>query len=176
MQYIERTLQMKAALLEQPALIQVIKNIFDSRIDKTDGPQPFGQGNSRWAYEVGPCPLEDGRNVSTILKLYGGDRSYRMSYADASRSGEFGERSELGAFETYYDFVAGHLDKVRFRSQKGFERYKKGNWHNRAAKPEFTLSEVWGGTRVQVGDLGAVPYFQLVVRYRRMYGLSLIHI
>ena len=171
MQYIERTLQMRAALMEQPELLGVIKTIFDARIDKSeDAPRPFGCGNSWWAYEVGMCPIANGQSVSVILKI-GSEKRRLTDYSEAVRRGQFSAWNEFGTFELFYDYVAGHIDKVSFRSRAGFERYKREFYWNRSPRFEFDLTERWGGTRVDVGDLGAMPYFQLAVRYRGKYGI-----
>jgi hypothetical protein len=162
---------MKAALIEQPELLEVIKTIFNARIDKSShAPRPFGQGNSKWAYEVGLCPIAESQNVSVILKI-SSEKRRLAKYGDAVRRGAYSAWNEFGTFELFYDYVAGHIDKVSFRSRAGFERYKREVYWNHSPKFEFTLSEGWGGTRVKRGDLGAMPYFQLAVRYRGRYGI-----
>lgn len=168
MQYLERTLQMKAALLAQPELLEKIRQIFASHIAKDGVIEPIGQGTSRFAYEVGTCALAPNTKINVLLKLKR-DQS-RMRYERASSFGRFSERSEIGAFEMYYDFVAGHLSAVSFRSTGAWENYRNNSRIGSQIKQTFSLSESWGGTRVAQGDLGAIPYFQLVVCYQELFG------
>lgn len=172
MQYIERTLQVKDALLEQPHLLKIVRSIFDARIEtNVQAPRPFGKGNSRWAYEIGQCPVNDNQHVSIILKLCPGTDGHQRTFSEATRRGEFSEWNEFGVYELYYDHIVGHIEKVRFKSPSAFKQYKRGYPWNLSPVPEFSLADRWGGTSIEVGDLGAVPYFQLAVCYRGRYGI-----
>ncbi len=168
MQYLERTLQVKAALLERPDLLEKIRSIFASHVTQDGVIETIGQGNSRFTYEVGECQVSPDVKVNLILKLK--KELDRMKYSKASACNEFSDWSEIGAFEMYYDFVAGHISTISFRSKAAWERYRSKSILGRDVKQTFSLSENWGGTKVAQGDMGAIPYFQLVVRHKGLFG------
>ncbi len=153
MQYIERTLQVKNALLTRPDLLEKIRAIFASHVAKDSAYKPIGKGTSRYAYEVGTCEVAVGVEIMLLLKLKA-DVFY-MDYKIASELLEQGESGELGAFEIYYDFVVGNIQEVSYREE---------------GRGSFALNENWGGTRVSRGDIGAIPYFQLIVRHGEWFG------
>jgi len=167
-QYIERTLQVKAALLEQPHLLEEMRAIFASHITEDDVHEPIGKGNSRWAYEVGTCEVAPGIEINLLMKLKAG--FWSMEYSEAAERSEFSEWSEFGAFEMYYDFIAGHISTVSFRSKVGYERYRANSVFGSRVDQTFSLSENWGGTQVAQGDMGAIPYFQMAVRHSSWFG------
>lgn len=164
MQYLERTLQVKTALLGRSDLLEAIRAIFASHVVKDGEREPIGMGNSRFAYEVGECEVAPGVKINLLLKL--AKKPYRMKYSQAAKRSQFSDWSEFGAFEMYYDFIAGHISTVSFRSKAGYERYRCGNRASRT----FSLAEDWGGTKVVQGDMGAIPYFQLAIRHRGLFG------
>ena len=166
MQYLERTIQVKAALLGQPDFLETIRSIFASHIVKDNRYTPIGKGNSRWAYEVGECEVAPGIKINLLLKLK--KEQFRMKYSQAAKRSQFSDWSEFGAFEIYYDFVARHISTVSFRTKVGYKRYCAESVLG--MKYTFSLSDDWGGTKVAQGDMGAVPYFQMVVRHRGWFG------
>lgn len=168
MQYLERTLQVRAALHERPDLLDTIKNIFAIHVAKDEKCEPIGKGNSRWAYEVGPCEVAVGVTINLLLKLK--TSSLRLKYSHSSKRSQFGDLAEFGAFEVYYDFVAGHIENISFRTQAGFKRYKAETILGRTVPFTFALCDRWGGTRVERGDLGALPYFQMAIRHKGLFG------
>jgi hypothetical protein len=168
MQYLERTLQVRSALLERPDLQATIRNIFASHVEKDGKYEPIGRGNSRWAYEVGQCEMAAGVTINLLLKLK--TSPLRLKYSHASKRSQSSDLAEFGAFEVYYDFVAGHLESISFRTKAGFNRYKQETILGRTIPFTFALSDRWGGTRVERGDLGAIPYFQIAVRHKGLFG------
>lgn len=170
MQYIERTMQVKEALLKRLDLLERVRAIFASHHAQDGKIQDVGRGNTRTAYEVGECEVAEVGQVNLLLKLY--TNLNRVTYTRAAqRSETFCQWYELGAFEMYYDFVAGNISTVTFRSEAGYQMMVKKGLYGLSFKKEFTLSERWGGTQVNAGDLGAVPYFQMVVRHKRVFGV-----
>ena len=170
MQYLERTIRVRAALLERPDLLDEIRAIFASHMAKDGVKEPVGRGNSRWAYEVGDLEeVAPNCTVKLLLKL-STSKSRNMEYADASRRSKYSNLAEFGAFEVYYDFVAGILPKVSFRSAKEYTRYLARKY-TRNFGESFALDEPWGGTRVGKHDYGALPYFQMAVRYKKLFGI-----
>lgn len=164
MLYADRTLQIKTALLARPDLITTIRTIFEGHLTHQDTGKELGKGTSRTAYEVGTCEIEEGRSVNLLLKL---NQTQYMKYSDAVRQWLGTELSEFGAFETYYDFATGRIASLSFRSEK--EWSKCCERANHVFPRTFSLNDEWGGTRVGSGDLGAVPYFQMAVRYHRKW-------
>lgn len=69
MQYLERTLQVKAALLGRPDLLEKMRAIFASHIAKDTVHQPVGSGGSRCAYGVGVCEVAPEVKINLLLKL-----------------------------------------------------------------------------------------------------------
>ncbi len=170
MRYLARTLQVRAALLERPDLQDSIKNLFTAHSDKK-GNYEFsdngivGIGTSRVAYTAGECELPGGEKISLLLKIYKNvDRREYRRLVTRERGSII---DEFGVTELYYEFIAGLIPTVRFVSAEKHAAYcAKG-------KPlpfEFSLSEQWGGTQVAQGDLGAIPYFQMVVRCDKWFG------
>ncbi len=166
MQYLERTLQVRSALLGQADLLTNIRSIFTDHLVKGGVHQPVGTGTSRWAYNVGACEVAPGININLILKLK--VDPVRMKYSQAARRSMFSDWSEFGAFEMYYDFVADHISTISFRTASGYRAIVSE--FDSAIKQSFALSDRWGGTQVDQGDLGAIPYFQIAVRYKQWYG------
>ncbi|HLC44087.1 MAG TPA: hypothetical protein VJK08_03110 [Patescibacteria group bacterium] len=167
MLYIERTLHVKTALLERPDLQETIRAIFASHITNDGACTPIGEGSSRKVYKIGWCEIAAGAEIVLLLKLK--KRPSGMKYSHAAERSQYSELSEFGAFEMYYDFTAGHISAVSFRTKAGFERYRAAsviNW----VKFTFSLSENWGGTRVAQGDMDAIPYFMMAVRYQHLFG------
>ncbi len=169
MQYIDRTRQVRSALLQRTDLLNEIRAIFASHVAEDGAKETIGRGNARWVYEVGDLEITPNANIKLLLKL-SAKRRYNMSYADASRRSEFGNLTELGAFEVYYDFVAGILPNVSFRSAAAYKRYLKRQYGGDVSE-SFSLAEHWGGTEVKVGDLGALPYFHMVVKHKEYFGI-----
>jgi len=166
--YLERTLQVKAALLERPDLLEKMRSVFASHIAKDNKHEPIGRGKSRWAYEIGECEVSPGIKLSLILKLY--KESNWLKYSRAAKRSQFSEWSEFGAFEMYYDFVAGHINTVSFKSKAGYVRYVTTSFIGKEVKSTFSFAENWGGTEVAQGDTGAIPYFQLAIRNQDWFG------
>ena len=169
MQYLERTLQVKAALLEQPDLLAEQRATFLAHLGLERERETIGRGNTRWVYDVGVCEISPGTKIHLVLKLMK-DHS-RMSFSSAAKRWSHNEWSEFGAFETYYDFIAGHIGTIAFKSRAGYEKYTTSSVLGKGLKSTFLLSEHWGGTRVQPGDMGAIPYFQMVVRFGKWFGV-----
>lgn len=169
MQYLERTLQVKAALLEQPDLLEEQRATFSAHLGLGGERETIGRGNTRWVYNVGVCEIAPGVKVQLVLKLM--KDPTRMSFSSAAKRWNHNEWSEFGAFETYYDFIAGHIDTLSFKSRTGYEKYITDSVLGKGLKPTFMLSESWGGTRVKPGDIGAIPYFQMAVRYGEWFGV-----
>jgi hypothetical protein len=168
MQYLERTLQVKTALLGRPDLLEKMRNIFASHLAKGHACEPIGIGNSRFAYEVDQCEVAPGVRVNLLLKLK--KDKYQMKYSRAAERSWCNDWSEFGAFEMYYNFVAGHLLTVSFRSKAGYKRYRSTSAPGSRVEFTFSLADNWGGTRVAQGDMGAIPYFQLVLRHQGWFG------
>ncbi|OGG64535.1 hypothetical protein A3C94_02710 [Candidatus Kaiserbacteria bacterium RIFCSPHIGHO2_02_FULL_55_17] len=168
MQYLERTLQVKAALFGRSDLLEKIRAIFASHIAKDEAHEPIGRGNSRFAYEVAECEVAPGIKINLLLKLK--KEPSRLKYSQAAKRSQFSDWSEFGAFEVYYDFIAGHIATISFRSKAGYERYRAVSAFGSRVKHTFSLAEDWGGTKVEQGDMGAIPYFQLVIRHRGWFG------
>jgi hypothetical protein len=168
MLYADRTLQIKTALSTRPDLIETIHTIFEDHLNHRYTGKEVGNGSSRTAYEVGVCEIEDGKNIHLLLKL---NPVQYMKYSDAVRHWIGTELSKFGAFETYYDFAAGLITSLSFRSKRGWEECCERGSH--LFPQTFSLNDEWGGTRVGLGDLGAVPYFQIAVRYHRKWFGSL---
>lgn len=167
MRYLDRTLQVKEAVLSQPETLQRLRDIFSSHLNG-GGIKPDGVGNSRLVYKVAPLDLTVGQSVSLLIKL---KRNFdRMTYAQSASSSQFGDWEEFGAFETYYDFVAGQISEVSFRTQAGYEQYCSCSTTRKRVASSFSLAEPWGGTMVSKGDLGALPYFQMAVRFGQWFG------
>lgn len=168
MLYLERTLQVKAALSKRPDLLEKIRTIFASHLAKDEVHEPIGIGNSRLVYEVGECEIAPGITINLLLKL---NKEFEwMKYTRAASRSRFSDVCEFGAFELYYDFIAGHLSTISFRSKMGYKRYRLASIHGNKVEFSFSLSENWGGTKVAQGDMGAIPYFQLVLRQRGWFG------
>ena len=156
MQYIERTLQVRSALLRRADLLDEIRTIFASHMAEDGVKETTGRGNARWAYEVGDLEIAPNASVKLLLKL--GTRRHRVGYADASKRSQFSNLTEFGALEVYYDFVAGISSQVSFRSPSAYKRYlNSGRYNSRFVAERFSLAEHWGGTEVGVGDYGALP-------------------
>ncbi len=168
MQYLERTHQVKAALLERPDLLDKIRATFASHIAQDGVIETVGRGNSRYAYDIGECEVAPDTKINLLLKLK--KEPDRMKYAKAAACSEYSDWSELGAFEMYYDFIAGHISSVSFRTKAGYERYRSKSVLGRDVKQTFSLSDSWGGTKVAQGDMGAIPYFQLAIRHKGLFG------
>lgn len=168
MEYIERTRLVKLALLDRPDHLDKIRSIFVSHIAKDGVVEPDGRGSSRYAYDVGECVVAPDVKISLLLKLEK-ERLF-MKYASAAKPSQHRNSCEFGAFELYYDFVTEKIPSVSFRSKSGYEQYVSVTGLGKRVKDTFKLSDNWGGTRVAVGDVGALPYFQLVVRYRGYFG------
>ena len=168
MQYLERTLQVRTALFKEPHLLEKMRAIFASHIAQDHVHEPIGNGNSRSAYEVGSCEIVPGVKISLLLKLM--KNELFLKFRHAAKRSKFSSLSEFGAFELYYDFVAGHVSTVSFRTKAGYDRYCEEAVFGRHPARTFSLDANWGGTMVARGDLGAVPYFNLAVRYQHNFG------
>jgi len=170
-EYIDRTFMVRKALLVQPILTAKIRAIFDSLMNDDDSVSAFAGGNSREVYDVGDLEIGESSLLNIILKLYKKERMHRMDYHSAIRRGHYSEWTEFGTYEMFFDFIVGNIENVRFRTESGLKRYKSNcTWH-RNVKREFSLDDNWGGTVVSKGDHGAVPYFQMVVRYKNLFGI-----
>ena len=64
MQYVERTLQVKSALLERPDLLEKIRAIFTSHIAIDGVRESIGEGDNRKVYVVGECEISLDTNIS----------------------------------------------------------------------------------------------------------------
>lgn len=166
--YLDNTLQVKTALLGRPDLLEKLRTVFISHILKDGIHVPIGRGSLRFAYEIGECEVAADIRLNLLLKLY--KVQPWISYSRAAEPSQHGEWCEFGAFETYYDFVAGHIDNVSFRSNAGYRRYISTSILGKNVKRTFSFADQWGGTEVEQGDLGAIPYFQLAVRYKTWFG------
>ncbi|HWQ60439.1 MAG TPA: hypothetical protein VN420_04855 [Candidatus Fimivivens sp.] len=149
--------------------MDTMRLIFESHVARDGAIDPIGTGDLRVAYAVGFCKSPEGGEISLILKLM---RELNwISYSRASKESAIGDLSEFGAFEVYHDFVTGTLPQVEFRSREAYERYCAGRTILAgSAEFSFSLADDWGGLMVERDDIGAVPYFQLVVRYGDFYG------
>ncbi|MDD5251092.1 MAG: hypothetical protein PHT12_00485 [Patescibacteria group bacterium] len=170
MQYLERTLQVRAALLGRPDLLERIRSVFASHVARDGQCQPIGRGGTRWAYEVGRCEVAPETEITVLLKLKKDEG--QMGYEIAQRRSPCSDLGEFGAFDVYYDFVTGRLATVSFHTEAGYEQCsaKLSRFGDRVER-SFSLADFWGGTHVERGDIGAIPYFQMVVRHRGMFGI-----
>ena len=164
MRYIDRTLQIQSALLERNDLLQKIYAIFDDCLRTENILEPLGKGTGRRVFPVGECKINKNQSVHMLLKVT--NDPLHMTWANLLKNSS---QEECGAFETYYDFTSGHIPIVSFVSKRQHEEYLMSSGN--LIKLSFSLSDDWGGTRVNVGDIGALPYFQLVVKYKTYFGL-----
>lgn len=167
MQYLERTLQVRSALLGQTELLATMRAIFNWHYENQgDERETVGRGNSRWAYEVGALEIATDTKVNLLLKVV--REKWRSKYRDAaSKKSGWSVLDEWGALEMYYDFVAGNIEGATFLTEAKHRKYCRTE---RTVPMTISLADNWGGTKVAVGDLGALPYFQMVVRYNGWFG------
>lgn len=168
MKYIERTLLIRNLLRTRPDILDHIRKIFKSHVAKDGNFDPIGKGGSRWAYTVGQCANVSGTAINLLLKLR--TNSLGLTYPKDRNTISL-PLHEFGAMETYYDFVNGLVTTLEFRNQANFDNYVKSSAYGNYVKFAFSLSEKWGGTQVNVGDIGAIPYFQLAVRFGSYFGI-----
>lgn len=172
MLYIERTNRVRNVVLGRPDLCERIRRTFEAHFEDRGEVEWLGKGNSRMAYEVGQCELPEGM-LTLVLKLYKKDRMIGEKYSEVCPRGQWiAIREELGVFEVYYDFVSGRLDSLTFSSDENYAEYVAGlQEHPSLIAPKvIDLTSRWNGTFVERGDLGAVPYFQMVVRFKDYFG------
>ena len=169
MTYLERTLEVRSALLKRVDLLERIRAIFRSVSAKDGVVTPFASGSTNSVFEVGQCELRSGNNVVVILKL----KNRFLKHRRVLLQSKFSFAVDLGAYETYYDFAAGYIDKVSFRSKAAHVQHVERRVGSGLLPLHlcFSLDEHWGGTRLARGDIGALPYFQLVVRFKQFVGL-----
>lgn len=186
MQYLERTLQVKNALLQRPDLLKHIGDVFRKHIAGDRKQLPWkGGGTLRVVYAVGTCEVPDG-TFNLLLKV----RHEVGTLSDFARLSGIGEkypatmtmeREELGAADAYYSFAAGLMDEMGFKSPESFAQfldeaqttYAPGECRLFQQTPmRFRFdSKQWFGTRVAVGDIGALPYANVVLQCDGVYGL-----
>jgi hypothetical protein len=165
MQYIERTRAVLEQVRQQPDLLTKIRHICHEHFDGdpwTLEDERAGEGSTRVAYSVGPCNIPKHGVVSIFCKLpkirgYSGLMTDFVNVAGRDEDTKdfiTGVREEFGAFEIYYSYAAGLLKKLRFRNKKDGDGYHLDRW---------------AGTRIYVGDIGGVPFFQLAARYGRHF-------
>lgn len=180
MQYLDRTLQVKAALLQRADLLEIIRSVLAGYI-KGEGDEWrdrfVGSGNTRSAYEAGTCPIEGVGDVVLLLKIFNkrheDDRTWEgamgMPYPELGH----GSAEEFGAFEAYFDIAAGNIPHIAFRNRYRWRKFRKGlrddDYRMRRVKMRLPLNG-WDGTCVGVGDLGALPYFQMAVKWGEYFG------
>ncbi|GEM_PF-3146020 len=149
---------------EQVCLLEMLRSIFDSHILRDRKHMPMGVGETRVVYEIGTCEIGLNMPINLLLKL--NKDPDRMTYSEVATC----ECGEFGAFETYYNFVAGYISTISFLSMAKYKKYH-ATYGVRKKKPyTFSLADSWGGTQVTQGDIGALPYFQMVVKYKGLYG------
>lgn len=179
MQYLERTHQVRAVLLGQPRMLDIMRSIFERLMvhqESTEGSGYWvGSGSSRDAFNIGKCDIDGLGQVSILLKIYNESHQSHRSWEGAcglpyKRLGQ-GSAEEFGAFEAYYDFIAGHIKHLSFGSKRKLERF-----NSELRRPNLRQREVkiplddWEGTSVAIGDLGAVPYFQMAIKSGEYFG------
>lgn len=180
MQYLERTLQVRAALLEQPQTLKVIRSVFERVVTRKESATGsgywVGSGSSRDAFQVGVCIVDGVGEVSVLLKIF------NQRHEDSGRTWESacgrpyarlgqGVAEEYGAFEVYYDFVAGNIPHVSFSSKRKFNEFNTDMRNPQLRQQNMHISlNKWDGTRVDVGDFGALPYFQMAVKWGKYFG------
>ena len=136
--------------------LETIRQTFVSHMSGDEQIEPMGKGNGRFAYSIGMLNIGDMRFVSLLLKLYKADRKYKSLWEQATDpDSDFGEFCEYGAFETYFQFTNGEITQVEYVD---------------GSQEPFPLTHGWGGAYVEPGDLGALPYFQMAVKYGDLYG------
>lgn len=173
MLYIQRTNQVRKIVLARPDLCDAMRKTFDAHYEKIGEAEHYRSGNSRVTYNIGSCAVAEGK-LSLLLKLYKTD-AYGYEYADTRPGGrDHPAREELGVFEVWYDFITGRLTTLPFISDEAYEGYlgkckkfEMSSW--RIAQREIDLTK-YEEFRVDRGDLGAIPYFQMVVRYKKYVG------
>jgi len=180
MQYIKRTLQVRSALIQRANLLEEIRTIFRDAIagdQKSLRNKWVGSGTSRDAYEVGVCDIEDTGRVVLLLKVYkqGNERGRTWEGACGRPYPQLGNGSaeEFGAFEVYYDFAAGHIPHISFASKRRLNQFNKSLPHSYYQLKQEGVDiplDSWDGLSVAVGDLGALPYFQMAVKWGKYFG------
>ncbi len=183
MQYLDRTLLVKAAVIEQ-GLVAKIGEVFRMHFSgDTAGLVCKGSGGDRIVYSVGTCKVPSGE-LNLLLKLHRRP-DHDFDYIAGLKKGNEGvvtsAREELGAFKAYYDFVAGLQESFGFESDKARAEFLE-EAQARVTPPTYNkyfrvptrfrldLRE-WEGTRVSFGDKGALPYANVVVKCDDMHGL-----
>lgn len=179
MQYLERTLQVRAALLGQPRMLDIMRSIFERLMVRQEGAEGSGywtgSGSSRDAFTIGKCDIDGVGQVSILLKIYNerhrSDRTWEGACGLPYKRLGQGSAEEFGAFEAYYDFIAGHIKHLSFGSKRKLERFNSELRHSNLRQREVKIAlDDWDGTTVEVGDLGAVPYFQMAVKCGEHFG------
>jgi len=185
MQYLERTAQLRAALLQRTDLIDHIRDIFCKHISGNRKGLPWcGEGTLRRVYAIGKCDTPSG-TLNLLLKVRNDidTMSNFDSVAGRIKDNEdlqTGEREELGAFDAYYSFAAGLTDKFGFVDEMARSCFLK-EIKRRTGWAEFSIlnsvpqtfrldDDEWPGTSLRVGDLGALPYAQMVLNCNGIYG------
>ncbi len=173
MLYIERTNRVRNVIRARPNLCERVRQVFEAHFEDNGEAEWLGKGNSRMAYEIGVCEVPEGQ-LSLLLKLFKKDRSFCTEYSMLCPRGRYKSvREEFGAFEVYYDYVAGTLDRLSFPSDEVYAVYaaKMSSHPSLMAPKVIDMTDRWNGTEVERGDFGAIPYFQMAVRYKQYFGI-----
>ena len=185
MQYIERTRLVLEQVRQQPDLLKQIHHICDEHFHGDmqvleDEGLVSGKGSTRLVYDVGTLQIPDTGTLNLLLKV-GKEPRFNEEFAIAAGRHAFihknngtSQREQLGAFEVYYSFAAGFLAEISYKNKEAYAKFCKEaedqpyvRW---AAKPLFRLdAHDWEGTRIDVGDVGAVPFFHMAVRYGKWF-------
>ncbi len=149
MSYLDRALLVKEAVASDTSLLRKLSSIYASHYA---GERYWWRaGGGRAVYEVGSTNVAEGRIEQLLLKLARigrAEEDYRLA---ASRRSLRKIARELGSFDAYYDLLSGTVDSL-------------GTFYNES----IGLGQL--STTAELGDLGAIPYFHLVVVWNGRIG------
>lgn len=165
--YIERTMMIRQVLLDSCTVVDRIGQLFDAHF-AGEKLTYLGKGLNRFAYQVGTVDFPGGK-LTIILKLPNEEKHRQEGYyfdtaRDPNEMNVFQSLlyREFGAFEWYFDFVCGKIETFEFRNECYPNYCQAMARFSRCPLPK-TFSPISLDTHVEMGDLGAVPFFHLVV-------------
>jgi hypothetical protein len=174
MNYLDRTEEVRHFLLGCTGELKRIRRLIGSHYGCQPKERMWATGSTRAVYDLGNHELPGKGKFKLLLKLGRFDEGIWDEYfrwqrieedetdpENSTNSYSALIYSELGSFDLYCDYLTGSLTHAEYRSED--------NELARDRNP-YSIKET-DRLYVEPGDLGAIPYFHMVVRADNWFGV-----
>lgn len=159
--YLDQCLRVRTAILQRPDLLKAFREVFEGSSDACC----VGRGKDRMVLDIGDCSLPTGENLVIYQELLTNRNDRRAELDYEPYFDDLRVKEELGAFSAYWDYLADIIKGPSFVSPERHQEY----CDKRGVRFPFSLDlsdSSWGGTFIEPGDFGAIPYFHLIVCFQ----------